>query len=74
MTRHYNEAELLETYYTQPGESMPVMTHLASCEECASRYQRLERKLREAAACAPRRPLWSRLRGAIAQKLGRIWQ
>ena len=49
--RHFSEAELLETYYTQPGESMPVMMHLASCTDCASRYERLERKLRGLAAC-----------------------
>ena len=27
--KHFSEADLLETYYTQPGESMPVMMHLA---------------------------------------------
>jgi hypothetical protein len=52
MTRHFSEAELLETYYTQPGESMPVMMHLASCADCAARYERLERKLRNLASCA----------------------
>lgn len=51
MTKHYSEAELLETYYTQPGESMPVMLHLASCSDCAARYERLEAKLRGLAAC-----------------------
>jgi hypothetical protein len=51
MKDHYTEADLLETYYTQPGESMPVMMHLASCSECAARYDRLDRKIREAAAC-----------------------
>ena len=49
--KHYSEAELLETYYTQPGESMPVMMHLAACSDCAARYERLERKLRSLAAC-----------------------
>lgn len=44
--KHFSEADLLETYYTQPGESMPVMMHLADCEECAARYERLERKIR----------------------------
>jgi anti-sigma factor RsiW len=52
MSKHYSEAELLETYYTQPGESMPVMMHLASCADCAARYERLERKLRNLASCA----------------------
>src|SRR6266487_4432284 len=51
MKTHFSEADLLETYYLQPGESMPVMMHLAVCDECAAKYERLERKLREAAAC-----------------------
>ena len=51
MKDHYTEADLLETYYTQPGESMPVMMHLSTCSECAARYDRLDRKIREAAAC-----------------------
>lgn len=50
-TKHFSEAELLETYYTQPGESMPVMLHLAACADCATRYERLEAKLRGLAAC-----------------------
>ena len=49
--KHFSEADLLETYYLQPGESMPVMMHLARCTDCAAKYDRLERKLREAAAC-----------------------
>lgn len=51
MKTHYSEADLLETYYLQPGESMPVMMHLAQCSECAARYERLEKKLRDAASC-----------------------
>ena len=54
MSKHFSEAELLETYYTQPGESMPVMMHLASCSDCAARYERLERKLRVPPAVADR--------------------
>lgn len=70
--QHYTEADLLETYYTQPGESMPVMMHLASCTECAARYDRLDRKLREAAACNVERPatFWSRQRLMIMKKVG----
>ena len=56
MKTHYSEADLLETYYTAPGQSMPVMMHLAGCTECAARYERLDRKLREAAACHTERP------------------
>jgi predicted anti-sigma-YlaC factor YlaD len=71
MTKHYSEADLLETYYTQPGESMPVMMHLASCPDCAARYERLDRKLREAAVCHTERPatFWSRQRLSIMRKV-----
>jgi len=71
MTKHYSEAELLETYYTQPGESMPVMMHLASCSDCAARYERLEAKLRGLAACdvpdidAKPQTFWTRQRMLI---------
>ncbi|MEO6488204.1 MAG: hypothetical protein ABIO78_09725 [Thermoanaerobaculia bacterium] len=67
MKTHYSEADLLETYYTAPGQSMPVMMHLAGCTECAARYERLDRKLREAAACHTERPdtFWARQRNAI---------
>jgi predicted anti-sigma-YlaC factor YlaD len=69
--KHYNEAELLDTYYTQPGQSMPVMMHLASCKECAARYERLERKLREAAVCHTEKPatFWSRQRLQIMRRV-----
>ncbi len=54
----------------QPGQSMPVMMHLAGCSDCAARYERLERKLREAAAC-PTKPetFWSRQRHAIMRRI-----
>lgn len=70
-TKHFSEADLLETYYLQPGQSMPVMMHLASCAECAARYERLERKLREAAVCSTERPetFWTRQRLAIARRV-----
>jgi hypothetical protein len=73
MKEHYTEADLLETYYTQPGESMPVMMHLARCTECAARYERLERKLREAAACHAERgeDFWARQRQTIMQTITR---
>ena len=72
MTKHYSEADLLETYYTQPGESMPVMMHLASCTECAARYERLDRKLREAAVCNEHQKpetFWSRQRFSIMRRV-----
>ena len=66
MKTHYSEADLLETYYMQPGESMPVMMHLAGCADCAARYDRLDRKLREAAACNDKpESFWERQRHAI---------
>jgi predicted anti-sigma-YlaC factor YlaD len=69
--KHFSEADLLETYYTQPGESMPVMMHLADCSECATRYERLERKLREASVCTTEKPatFWTRQRLQIMRRV-----
>jgi predicted anti-sigma-YlaC factor YlaD len=69
--KHFSEADLLETYYTQPGQSMPVMMHLADCSECAARYERLERKLREAAGCNTEKPatFWTRQRLQIMRRI-----
>jgi alpha-beta hydrolase superfamily lysophospholipase len=71
MNKHFSEADLLETYYTQPGESMPVMMHLADCGDCAARYERLERKLRETAACHTEKPatFWTRQRMQIMRRI-----
>lgn len=71
MKQHFSEADLLETYYTQPGESMPVMMHLARCSACAARYERLERKLREAASCETQKPdtFWTRQRLSITRRI-----
>lgn len=72
MKPHFSEADLLETYYTQPGESMPVMMHLADCSECAARYERLERKVRALGACAHgEKPetFWARQRLAVMRKI-----
>jgi hypothetical protein len=68
--RHYTEADLLETYYTEPGASMPVMMHLARCSDCAARYERLSRKLRGLSACETDKPesFWSRQRASIVDK------
>lgn len=72
MNQHYSEADLLETYYTQPGESMPVMMHLADCTECAERYERLSRKVRSLGACEHEKPetFWARQRMQIMRKVG----
>jgi anti-sigma factor RsiW len=70
--RHYSEADLLETYYTQPGASMPVMMHLADCSDCATRYERLEKKVRGLAACDhDEKPetFWSRQRISVMRKI-----
>ena len=70
---HYSEADLLETYYMQPGASMPVMMHLADCSDCASRYERLEKKVRGLSSCAhDEKPetFWARQRISVMRKLG----
>ncbi|HKO55157.1 MAG TPA: hypothetical protein VJ276_04720 [Thermoanaerobaculia bacterium] len=72
MKTHYTEADLLETYYMQPGDSMPVMMHLADCTACAAKYDRLDKKLREAAACdAHEQPetFWARQRLSIMRRV-----
>ena len=71
MSQHYSEADLLETYYTQPGESLPVMMHLADCEECASRYERLSNKIRGLASCEHDKPetFWARQRMLILRNV-----
>src|SRR5437764_14958395 len=68
--KHYSEAELLETYYMMPSESAPVMQHLRTCDDCIGRYNRLEQKLRAAAAC-PTKPVtfWAFQRGSIMHKI-----
>jgi len=72
--KHFSEADLLETYYPQPGQSMPVMMHLSSCQECAARYERLERKLREAAVCSTGKvdTFWARQRLSIARRIATV--
>jgi len=71
MKQHYSEADLLETYYTQPGDSMPVMMHLAECTDCASRYERLEKKVSGLAACEHEKPetFWARQRVSIMRRV-----
>jgi hypothetical protein len=73
MKQHFSEADLLETYYTQPGESMPVMMHLADCSECAERYERLGRKLRGTAVCHDEKPetFWARQRISILRRIAK---
>ncbi|HYC58165.1 MAG TPA: hypothetical protein VEK79_01230 [Thermoanaerobaculia bacterium] len=70
--KHYSEADLLETYYTQPGESMPVMMHLADCADCAARYERLEKKVRGLSACAhddKPETFWARQRMLVTRRI-----
>ena len=72
MKQHFSEADLLETYYTRPGESMPTMMHLADCADCAARYERLERKMRGLRECPhDEKPetFWARQRISIMRKI-----
>jgi hypothetical protein len=70
--KHYSEADLLETYYTQPGASMPVMMHLAECPDCAARYESIEKKLRSLNACEEQPEIfWARQRSSILQSIER---
>jgi anti-sigma factor RsiW len=72
MKQHFTEADLLETYYTKPGESMPVMMHLADCPDCAARYESLERKMRGLRECPhedKHETFWARQRLAVMRKI-----
>lgn len=71
MKEHYSEADLLETWYVSLGQSLPVMEHLTHCRVCVERYERLERKLREAAACPAERPesFWAAQRESITGRV-----
>lgn len=72
MKQHFSEADLLETYYTRPGESMPVMMHLADCGECAARYERLDARMRGLRACPhDEKPetFWVRQRMSILRRI-----
>ena len=74
MKPHFSEADLLETYYTKPGESLPVMMHLADCRECAARYERLESKMHGLQSChRDKKPdtFWARQRISIMRKIDR---
>jgi hypothetical protein len=71
MNQHYSEADLLETYYTQPGESLPVMMHLADCSDCAARWDRLDLKIRSLAEQHDQKPeqFWIRQRASIMRTI-----
>lgn len=72
MKQHFSEADLLETYYTKAGESLPVMMHLADCAECAARYERLERKMQSLRECPHHEKpetFWARQRMSIMRKI-----
>ena len=72
MKQHFSEADLLETYYTRPGESMPVMMHLADCADCAARYERLERKMHSLRECPHEEKaetFWARQRLSIMRRI-----
>jgi predicted anti-sigma-YlaC factor YlaD len=72
MKPHFSEADLLETYYMRPGESMPVMMHLADCPGCAARYERLEGKMKSLRSCAhDEKPetFWARQRISVMRRI-----
>jgi len=70
-TRHFSEAELLETYYMSPDQASPLVEHVNACGECQQRYRRLAEKLREIAACPTEKPetFWTRQRLMIARAI-----
>jgi predicted anti-sigma-YlaC factor YlaD len=63
-TKHFSEADLLETYYMQPSEATPIIEHVNNCNQCQDRYRRLAQKLRDAASCPAEKPatFWARQR------------
>ena len=69
MNTHYTEADLLETYYMQPGEASDIIAHVNACNECQDRYRRLAQKLRDVAACPSDKPatFWTRQRMIITR-------
>jgi len=64
MTKHFSEADLLETYYMQPDEASEIIAHVNGCGDCQNRYRRLAEKLRDIAACDTDKPptFWARQR------------
>ena len=71
MTKHYSEAELLDTYYMGPDEASPLIAHVNECSECQERYRRLAQKLRDVAACPAEKPatFWTRQRMLITRAI-----
>ncbi|HKO01945.1 MAG TPA: hypothetical protein VJ032_09650 [Thermoanaerobaculia bacterium] len=74
MTKHYNEADLLETYYMQPSEATAIVEHVNECNECQDRYRRLAQKLRDGASCSSEKPatFWSRQRLMIMRRVDNV--
>src|SRR5262249_43928017 len=74
MKEHYNEADLLETYYMQPGEASEIIAHVNRCSECQDRYRRLAQKLRDVSACPADKPetFWMRQRMIIGRAVERV--
>jgi predicted anti-sigma-YlaC factor YlaD len=73
MKEHYNEADLLETYYMQPSEASEIIAHVDGCGECQDRYRRLAQKLRETSTCETDKPetFWTRQRMIISRAVER---
>lgn len=72
---HYSEVELLERYYIPSSEKDEAGSHLASCEPCAERFERLSGKLSDSActsvASIDEKPdtFWIRQRMGIERKI-----
>lgn len=75
-TKHFSEADLLETYYMTPDQASPLIAHVNQCQECQQRYQTLARKLREISACPAEKPstFWTRQRLMILRSIERMRQ
>jgi len=73
MKEHYNEADLLETYYMQPSEASEIIAHVNGCDACQQRYRRLSEKLRDTASCSTDKPetFWTRQRMLISRAVDR---
>jgi predicted anti-sigma-YlaC factor YlaD len=71
MTKHYSEADLLETYYMEPEEASAIIEHVNGCSVCQDRYRRLGQKLRDLAACPTEKPatFWTRQRLMIMRAI-----
>ena len=73
--KHFSEVDLLELAYLPPGEGTGAMLHVADCDECRQKYDRLQEKLRgistDACRTVDEKPetFWSRQRLSILRSI-----